>query len=44
MIARKADVMAKRLEDRVVTELTLSARSALNRGMEVEQIVRELEL
>lgn len=44
MIARKADVMAKRLEDRVVTELTLSARSALNRGMEVEQIVRELGL
>lgn len=44
MIARKADVMAKRFEDQVVRELTSSARSALNRGLETDQIVRELGL
>jgi len=43
-IARKADVMAKRFEDQIVRELTITARSALNRGVDAEQIERELGL
>ncbi len=43
-IARKADVMAKRFEDQVLRELTSSARSALNRGLEPEEIARQLQL
>lgn len=43
-IARKADVMAKRFEEQVLRELTSSARSALNCGLEPEEIARQLQL
>lgn len=43
-IARKADVMAKRFEDQVVRELTITARSALARGLEPAEVARQLGL
>jgi len=43
-IARKADVMAKRFEQQALEQMTKAARSALYRGMEPDQIARELQL
>jgi hypothetical protein len=44
MIARKASVMAQRLEDQAITQMVRDAQRALDRGTDVEQIAREMEL
>lgn len=44
MIARKASVMALRLEDQAITQMVREAQRALDRGTDVEQIAREMEL
>nr|WP_315438600.1 hypothetical protein [uncultured Pseudomonas sp.] len=44
MIARKASIMATRLEDQAIRTMVRDAQRALDRGMPVEQIAREMEL
>lgn len=44
MIARKASVLAQRLEDQAITQMVRDAQRALDRGTDVEQIAREMEL
>ena len=44
MIARKADVMAKKLEDEVTRRLVRDAQRALDQGYSLDQIARELGL
>lgn len=43
-IARKASVMAQRLEDQAVKQMVREAQRALDRGMTEAQIGREMEL
>jgi hypothetical protein len=44
MIARKASIMAQRLEDQAMRQMVRDAQRALDRGTDVEQIAREMEL
>lgn len=44
MIARKASIMASRLEDKAIRSMVRDAQRALERGTDVEQIAREMEL
>lgn len=44
MIAQKASIMATRLEDQAIRTMVRDAQRALDRGMPVEQIAREMEL
>lgn len=44
MIARKASIMAARLEDQAVRAMVREAQRALDRGVAAEQIAREMEL
>lgn len=44
MIARKASIMAARLEDQAVRSMVRDAQRALDRGMSADVIAREMEL
>ncbi|WP_232247782.1 hypothetical protein [Pseudomonas putida] len=44
LIARKADAMARRLEDQATRQLVRSAQNALDRGATVAEIAKQLEL
>lgn len=44
MIARKASIMASRLEDQAIRTMVRDAQRALDRGVRPEQIAREMEL
>lgn len=44
MIARKADVMARRLEDQAVKQMVRAAQRALDRGVTQTDIAREMGL
>ena len=44
MIARKADVMARRLEDQAVKQMVRAAQCALDRGVTQTDIAREMGL
>lgn len=44
MIARKAEVMGKRLEDQAIKQMVHTAQRALDRGMRPEDISREMGL
>lgn len=43
-IARKAEVMAKRFEDQALNEMTRAARSALSRGVDPDEVAKQLQL
>lgn len=44
MIARKASIMASRLEDQAIRAMVRDAQRALDRGVNVDEIAREMEL
>lgn len=44
LIARKADVLAKRLEDQAIKQMVREAQRALDRGMSHTDIAREMGL
>jgi hypothetical protein len=44
MIARKASIMAARLEDQAVRSMVRDAQRALDRGLDAEQIAKEMAL
>lgn len=44
MIARKADAMARRIEDEAITQMVRDAQRALDRGMSQAEIARQLGL
>lgn len=44
MIARKAGVMGKRLEDQAIKQMVRTAQRALDRGMSQPDIAREMGL
>ncbi|MNF01671.1 hypothetical protein D3C80_2006930 [compost metagenome] len=44
MIARKASIMASRLEDQAIRTMVRDAQRALDRGVKAEEIAREMEL
>lgn len=44
MIARKADVIARRLEDQAIKQMVRAAQRALDRGMTPTDIAREMDL
>ena len=43
-IARKAEIMGKRLEEQAINEMVRAAKGALGRGESPEQISRDLGL
>lgn len=44
MIARKADAMARRIEDEAITQMVRDAQRALDRGVPQIEIVRVMRL
>ena len=44
MIARKADVIARKLEDQAIANMVREAQRALDRGMSQAEIARDLGL
>lgn len=44
MIARKASAMAQCLEDQAVRQMVRDAQRALDRGVRVEEIAKEMDL
>ncbi|ATV20372.1 hypothetical protein CFN58_29910 [Pseudomonas avellanae] len=44
MIARKASIMAQRLEDQAIRQMVREAQRALDRGLSADQIAKELSL
>lgn len=44
MIARKASIMASRLEDQAIRAMIRDAQRALDKGINVDVIAREMEL
>ena len=44
MIARKADAMARRIEDEAITQMVRDAQRALDRGVPADTIAREMGL
>lgn len=44
MIARKASIMAARLEDQAIRAMVRDAQRALDRGLALADIAREMEL
>jgi hypothetical protein len=44
MIARKASIMAARLEDQAIRSMVRDAQRALDRGVATDVIAREMEL
>lgn len=44
MIARKADVIARKLEDQAIAKMVREAQRALDRGMSQTEIARDLGL
>ena len=44
MIARKADVIARRLEDQAIKQMVRAAQRSLDRGMTQTDIAREMNL
>ena len=44
MIARKASIMASRLEDQAIRAMVRDAQRALDKGINVDVIAREMEL
>jgi len=44
MIARKADVIARKLEDQAIAKMVREAQRALDRGLSVADIAREMVL
>lgn len=44
MIARKADAMARRVEDQAITQMVRDAQRALDRGISQAEIAQQLGL
>jgi hypothetical protein len=44
MIARKASIMADHLEQQAIRSMVRDAQRALDRGIDADQIAREMEL
>ena len=44
LIARKAPIMASRLEDQAIRTMVRDAQRALDRGVNADEIAREMEL